>query len=181
MVRTSQVRSNKEIIINSQEKVPDIVKFKSPTFVLSLSKDIVLPKNNHSISPPSNLDFPSFLPKKNLFSLSKTTPLILRMETLLLYLFLLFLPPSKPSPSFPLELPSSLSKSKSSSELKPLLKTLLLSSFTISPSPTAKNTAAVTARNHATTWTCSVVDLGIVWPDTGDAIVLALRFNFYHF
>ena len=64
----------------SQEKVTVIIKFKLPTFVLPLPKDIVPPKNNYSTSSPSNLGFYYFLPKKNLFYLSKTNPTCLEKK-----------------------------------------------------------------------------------------------------
>ena len=57
-----------------QEKDSTIIKFKPLTFVLPTPKDFVLPKKNHMTSPSSNLGFPYFLSKKNLFSLSKTNP-----------------------------------------------------------------------------------------------------------
>ena len=69
--KSNQIK--KQLLI-SQEKVHIIIKFKPPTFVLPPPKDIVPPKNNHSTSSLSNLGFPYFLPKNNLFSLSKTTP-----------------------------------------------------------------------------------------------------------
>ena len=52
------------------EKVPVIIKFKPSTFIFPLPQNTVPPKNNH---PPSNSGLSSFLPRKNLFSLSKTT------------------------------------------------------------------------------------------------------------
>ena len=76
--RLQQERAKSDRIKNQllvpQEKVPAIIKFKPQTFVLSTLKDIVLPKKKHPTSRPSNLGFYSFLPKKNLFFLSKTTP-----------------------------------------------------------------------------------------------------------
>ena len=57
-----------------QEKFLAIIKFKPPTFVLPHSKDVVPSKNNHPTSSPSNLGTSSFLPKNNIFSLSKTAP-----------------------------------------------------------------------------------------------------------
>ena len=74
--RTSKVKSNrirKQLLI-PQEKVPTIINFKPPTFIISPPKDIVSPKNNHSTSYPSNPGSSYFLSKKNLFSLSKITP-----------------------------------------------------------------------------------------------------------
>ena len=77
--RQERTKSNqiKKQLLNPQEKVYIIIKFKPPTFVLPTPKDIVLPKKNHPTSP-SNLGFPSFLPKKNLFPLSKTNPTCLK-------------------------------------------------------------------------------------------------------
>ena len=54
-----------------QGKVPAILKFKPPTFTFLPLQNIVPPKNNR---PPSNSRSSSFLLKKNLFSLFKTTP-----------------------------------------------------------------------------------------------------------
>ena len=171
--RAKSNRIKKQLLI-PHEKVPAIIKFKPLTFVLSPPKDIVLSKNNHSTSPPSNLEFPFFFPQMNLFSLSKTTPLVWGKETILLYIFHLLLPPSKSSPSLPSELSSSLSKSPS--ELKSSLKMLLLSSFVFSSSPTAEH-AATTTGNHATAWTY----FNVVLLDVGDAIVVSSRFDFCHF
>ena len=57
-----------------QEKIPSILKFKSPTFIFPPLKDIVPPKNNHLPYSLSILGSFSFVPQKNLFSFSKTTP-----------------------------------------------------------------------------------------------------------
>ena len=61
-----------EQLLILQEKVPVIIKFKLQNFVLPTPKEFVLRKKNHSTFPPSNLGFPSFLPKKNSSSHSKT-------------------------------------------------------------------------------------------------------------
>ena len=64
----------KRQVLIPQEKVPVIIKFKPSTFVLPPPNDFVPPKNNHSTSSRSNPESSSFLPIKNLFSLSKITP-----------------------------------------------------------------------------------------------------------
>ena len=74
MGRMSQVRLNKEATIDFPRKTSVSIKFKPQTFVLPPPKDIVPQNNNHSTSSPSNFGFLFFLPKKNLFSLSKTIP-----------------------------------------------------------------------------------------------------------
>ena len=78
----------RELLI-SQEKNHAIIKFKPPTFVLPPLKDIVPPlkdivppKNNHMTYSPRNSGSSSFLPRKNLFSLSKTTPFCLEKGNL---------------------------------------------------------------------------------------------------
>ena len=68
---------------------------------------------------------------------------------------------------------------KSPSESKSLLKTLFLSLFTVSSSPTIKHAAAA-AGNHVVAWTCFVVNLDVARLDD-DANVVSSRFNFYHF
>ena len=99
-VKSDQIR--KQLLI-PQEKVIVIVKFKPPTFVLPPSKDIVPSKNNYSISSISNLGSTSFLSKKNLFSLSKTTPTYLEKRDFFTLPFLFLLSLSKPAqPSPPL-------------------------------------------------------------------------------
>ena len=94
--RAKSDQITKQLLI-PQEKVPTIIKFKSPTFVFPTPKGIVLPKKNHLTSLQSNLEFPSFLPKKNYFLFLKQRLLIWIKETLLFYLFYLLLPPSPPS------------------------------------------------------------------------------------
>ena len=77
--RAKSDQIKKQLLI-FQEKVPSIIKFKPQTFVFSPPKDIVFAKNNHLTSSSSNLGFPSFLPKTNLFDLSKTNPTCLEKE-----------------------------------------------------------------------------------------------------
>ena len=70
----------KNQLLIPQGKVLITIKFKSQTFVLPTPKDFVLPKKSQLNSPPSNLEFPYFLPKKNLFYHSKTNPTCLEKE-----------------------------------------------------------------------------------------------------
>ena len=116
----------KQLLI-PQEKILATIKFKPPTFVIPPPKDIVLLKNNYSISPLSNLGFPSFLPKKNLF-FSKTTPMCLEKGNSLLYLLLPPFPPSSPSSPSSMLLLMKMSLTLFSTPLKlplPLSKLLL--------------------------------------------------------
>ena len=126
-----------EQLLILQEKVPIIIKFKPQTFVLPTPKEFVLRKKNHPTSPPSNLGFPSFFPKKNSSSLSKTKPtsffFFWRKETFSFYLFyLLLLPSSPPSPSRAL---ISLSLQLSSAMLLRMTSPMLLKPKIELPSP----------------------------------------------
>ena len=67
-------------LLISLEKVVVILKFKPPTFVLPPPQNTAQQKSNHSSSSLSNPGSPSFFPKKNMFSLSKTTPFVLEKQ-----------------------------------------------------------------------------------------------------
>ena len=73
-VELNQMR--KQLLI-PQEKVPDIIMFNPPTFVLPPPKDTVPLNNKHPTSYLSNSGSSSFFLIRNLFSLSKINPFIL--------------------------------------------------------------------------------------------------------
>ena len=74
----------------SREKPPSNFSFKPMTFDLPTPKDIVLPKKNHSTSPPSSLGFVLSFPKRTYFLFLKQPPLVWRNETFFLYHFIFF-------------------------------------------------------------------------------------------